>query len=66
MAIGEKHVIFRDVFVFADGLKEMNRRFNEEQMLKVILNCPGGSAITGHTAEFSEFERGTLETANIK
>ena len=63
--VGEKHVTFRDVFVFVDRLKEMKRRFNEEQVLKVILSCLKGTAITWHTAELSEFERVVLETANL-
>ena len=64
--VGEKYVTFRDVFVFVDRLKEMKRRFNEEQVLIVILSCLKGTAITWHTAELSEFERVVLETANLE
>ena len=63
--VSDKHVTFRDVFVFADRLKEMRKRFSEDQVLKVILSCLKGSAVTWHTAELSEFERGILETANL-
>ena len=57
---------FRDVFVFVDRLKEMKRWFSEEQVLKVILSCLKGTAITWHTAELLEFERVVLETASLE
>ena len=64
--VREKHVTFRDVFVFVDRLKEMKRRYNEEQVLKVISSCLKGTAINWHTAELSEFERVVLETATLE
>ena len=43
----------------------MRKRFSEDQVLKVILSCFKGSAVTWHTTELSEVERGSLETANL-
>ncbi len=64
--VGEKHVTFRDVFAFVDRLKEMKRRFSEQQVLPLIVSCLKGTAITWHTAELSDFERDMLEAANLE
>ena len=64
--VGEKHVTFRDVFALVDRLKEMKRRYSEQQVLSVVVSCLIGSAITWHTAELSDFKRDILETANLE
>lgn len=61
----ERHVFYRDIYVFVDRLKDMAPLRGEDKLRIVIPQCLRGSAIVWHTTELSDMKKTYLRDVTV-
>ncbi len=60
-----KYVIYRDVYIFVEMLKNLAYTHAENTVISIIPECFRGAALMWHLAELSESEKAGLRTSDL-
>jgi hypothetical protein len=60
-----KHVIYRDVYIFVERLKNLAYTHADNTVMSIIPECFRGAALMWHLAELSESEKAGLRTSDL-